>query len=299
MKIISYGHILRPKQFYKNTLIFVPLFFSITYFEISNLPVVIIGFISLCFISSGIYIINDLKDVQNDLLHPQKKYRPLPSGEISERNALIYALTIFTIFLTISYYLEPLFFIINLCLIISGVSYSIKLKNIFILDIFLISINYVFRSIGGALIIHVDISHWFVIIIFLLALLLALSKRKSEILLLQDTKKMFKKVLERYTIRLIDKTIIIVGVVIFIIYCVYSINGPQEINDPRLLLTTPIIFGILFLFITKTVREGYSGKELNEILIHDKKLLGLISLWVIMIVLLIHTALFELMTNSF
>lgn len=288
MRIKSILEIIRPQQWYKNLLIFIPLIFLPNGNDSELIFLEILGFIALCLGSGGAYVLNDLFDFKRDIIHPIKKNRPLPSGRISKNSAIILAIILITVSEFFAYSLNDLFFIANTLLIISIFLYSIKLKEIFLLDVSLISINYVFRATGGAFLIDVQISGWLILGIFFLALLLAFTKRKNEILLLKNNFTDHKKVLKKYSHKFLNFSIVITSAITFSIYFIYSFTGPKEINDWRLLTTVPIIFFILFLFVKRTIAGNYQGKELDKILIHDKLLIGLIVIYFIMILVLIN-----------
>ena len=138
--------IIRPKQWYKNLLVFVPLMTSLHLFDPNLLFLSLLGFIALCMSSSGTYIINDLIDSKKDLHHPQKSARPIPAGRISRKVAISYSIILLCGSEILSYLLGMPFFIVNTTFISLTIFYSVRAKNIFMLDIFLIAINYVLRA---------------------------------------------------------------------------------------------------------------------------------------------------------
>lgn len=280
--------IIRPPQWYKNFLVFLPLIFSVDIFNLEFIFLLVLGFIALCLGSGGAYVFNDLIDLKKDAIHPIKKNRPLPSGRLSKKHAIILGLTLITISEFLAYFLNSSFLIINSLLVISIFLYSIKLKEIFLLDVFMISMNYVLRSVSGAFIIDFQISLWLLVGVFSLAILLSFGKRKNEILLLNKKFLKHKKVLQNYSHRFLNYALIISSIMTFIIYLVYSSSGPKEINDLRLIFTAPIFLLILFLFVRNTINGKYSGKELGEILFKEKLLTALIIISIILISILIN-----------
>jgi len=280
--------ILRPKQWYKNILIFVPLIASHSLTEVDSLFLSIFGFVLLCLSSGGAYVLNDIIDSKKDLLHPEKKYRPIPSGKISKKQAIIFSIFILVFSEIASFYLDFQFFIINSLLIISMVLYSIKLKNIFLVDVFSISVNYVLRALSGAFLIDVRISPWLIIGIFFLALLLAFGKRKSETMFIENDTSKYRDVLKEYSKEFLDYSIVIVAATIIVVYSIYAINGPFEIGDWRLAITIPIAFFILILYINIIFSGKYKTKELNDLLISDKKIIISILVYSVMTISLIY-----------
>jgi 4-hydroxybenzoate polyprenyltransferase len=280
--------LLRPKQWYKNFLIFVPLIASHNLSELDSIVFTIYGFIILCLSSGGAYIINDIIDAKKDLLHPEKKHRPIPSGKISKKNAIIISIILLIFAEASSFYLDFQFFIINSFLIASMILYSIKIKNIFLIDVFSISINYVLRALAGAFLIDVRVSPWLIIGIFFLALLLAFGKRKTEIMFLDSNSFKYRNVLNEYSKEFLNYSIIIVASTIIVVYSIYAINGPIEIGDWRLAITIPVAFFILILYINSIFLGKYKIKELNDLLISDKKIMISILVYCILTISLIY-----------
>jgi len=280
--------ILRPKQWYKNILIFVPLIASNNLTEINSVLVSIVGFVLLCLSSSGAYVLNDIIDSKKDSLHPEKKKRPIPSNKISKNQAIIFTISLIITSEIIAFLLDLEFFIINSILIISMIIYSIKLKNIFLVDVFSISVNYVLRALAGAFLIDVKISPWLIIGIFFLALLLAFGKRKNEIKFLEKDSLKFRHVLKEYSEEIINYSIIIIASAIIVVYSIYAINGPFEIGDWRLAITIPVAFFILIVYLNTLFSGNYKIKELNDIIVSDKKTIISILVYVTMTISLIY-----------
>lgn len=280
--------LLRPKQWYKNILIFIPLIASHNLTELDSVLLSIYGFILLCLSSGGAYVFNDIIDAKKDLLHPDKKNRPIPSGKISKQNAIILSIVLLITAEVGSFYLDFQFFIINSLLIASIILYSVKIKNIFLVDIFSISINYVLRALAGAFLIDVRISPWLIIGIFFLALLLAFGKRKSEIMFLENDSSKYRNVLKEYSKEFLDYSIVIVAATIIVVYSIYTINGPIEIGDWRLAITIPVAFFILILYINSVFLGTHKIKELNDLLISDKKIMISIIVYSIITISLIY-----------
>ena len=280
--------ILRPKQWYKNFLIFIPLVASHNLTEINSVLLSIVGFVLLCLSSGGAYVLNDIIDSKKDFLHPEKKKRPIPSGKISKNQAIIFTISLLISSEIIAFFLDLQFFIINSLLIGSMIIYSIKLKNIFLVDVFSISINYVLRAIAGAFVIDVKISPWLIVGIFFLALLLAFGKRKNETRFLEKNSLNYRHVLKEYSEEILNYSIIITAATIIVVYSIYAINGPFEIGDWRLAITIPVAFFILIVYINTLFLGNYKIKELNDVLVSDKKIIISILVFITMTVILIY-----------
>ena len=290
MSKLAILEILRPKQWYKNFLLFVPLVFSLNLFDSHSVLVSLLGFFILCLSSSGSYVINDLIDFKRDSLHPEKAKRPIPSGRVSRRLAIPLSICLLAASEILSHQLGISFLITNSTLIVLTLIYSLHAKNIFLLDIFLISINYVLRAVSGAFALEIKISPWLIMGVFFLALLLALAKRKNEILFLKDNAVEHRKILKEYSNDILNYSIGVTSATIILAYSIYSMTGPASVNDWRLVLTIPVAFFIMILFIDKTYKGTYSGKELNNLLAKDKKLVGGVLFFIIFVIFLLYVA---------
>lgn len=243
----NYIALARPYQWYKNLVVFIAVFFSGLLFSPEPLILSILGFISLCLVSSANYIINDILDVADDRKHPEKKNRPIASGAISVTNALLYSALLLVISLGIGLLISAYFLIALVGLFALTLVYSLGLKKEPVLDIIIIGINFVIRAISGAIIIKVAISPWLIVCTFFLPILLASAKREGEIRLIGKYAKN-KNPLRDYIeiaqpIKYMSATVLIVA------YSLYSF-----IKHPPLFMTTlPVfVYGVLyFLLITK------------------------------------------------
>lgn len=283
-----YFKLLRPKQWYKNFLVFTPLIFTLNLFDVNYVSLNIIGFVILCISSSGAYVINDVLDYKRDQLHSIKKNRPIASGKVSRKNAIVYAICLLVASCLVSSIFGLELLLINMALIASMLVYSSILKHIIFVDVFMIAINYIIRTIAGAIIIEAEISRYIVIGIFLLALLLAFSKRKSEISFLKNASH-HRQTLKKYSKKMLNISMIIIVVLIIITYLVYTIIGPIVAEDRRLVLTAPLLIFILIYYTRFIFKYGYKGKELNDLIAHNKILAGSILLFLGMVIILLYT----------
>jgi len=285
---IALIEIIRPKQWYKNFLIFVPLVFSLNLNNPEAIFLSIIGFVILCLTSGGSYTLNDVLDYKKDLLHTEKKKRPIPSGRLSKNFAMLYGFILIASSLYFANLLNSEFFIIVSLLVISNLLYSKKGKNIFLLDVFIISINFVLRAVAGAFVIDVDVSPWLIIGIFFVALLLAFSKRLNELKLLKDEAIGHRKVLGEYSVNFLNYSIGITSATVILAYSIYSIEGVGDIADWRLVLTIPVVFFIVLLYVNNIIQGKFFSKEFNDLLTGDKKFLVSILVYIFMVIVLIY-----------
>ena len=260
-KISSIISLLRVQQWYKNIIIFFGIVFALELVSPANIFVSILGFIALCLITSAGYIRNDILDLQQDKIHPEKCKRPLPSGQITLKKANTVFLIIIGIGLLLSFSLDLLFGVFMIALIINTEIYSRITKNIVFLDVFAIGINFVIRAVCGIVLINTPISPWIVFGVFCVALFLGFMKRKSEITTLKNSASSHRKVLSRYTKFSLNISVFISAMMILAIFTIYSVIGPFD--DGRLILTIPFIALII-------LRQLYLSK-INHILIQKNE----------------------------
>lgn len=219
--LLSYTKMLRPEQWYKNILIFIPLVFSRNLFNKEMFLTTTLGFFALCAISSANYIINDIIDKKRDLTHPEKSKRAIASGIVPTSIALILATIMYSSTLSFAYYFSKAFFGFLVAIIAITTLYSLGLKNIIFLDNLLISSNFVLRTLSGIFLLNVKMSYWVVLVIFFLASYLVYTKRLGDTDLKSQN---HKAVLFEY--EKINLNSLIVGnmFVIFVLYSLYSVS---------------------------------------------------------------------------
>ena len=268
-KISSVISLLRVQQWYKNIIIFLGLTFGLHLLSVESIFVSILGFAALCLITSSGYIRNDIIDLQQDKIHPEKCKRPLPSGQITLKNAHVMFLVTISLGLLLSFYLDLLFGVFMTVLIINTEIYSRITKNIVFLDVFVIGINFVIRAVSGIVLINASISPWIILGVFFVALFLGFMKRKSEIITLKSSAGSHRKVLRHYTKISLNISVFISAMTIIAIFTIYSVIGPSDelkqqiFDDGRLILTVPFIIFII-------LRQLYLSK-INHILIQKNE----------------------------
>ncbi len=272
---------MRPKQWTKNIILFAPLVFSQT---ITNKQLAISSFISFmvfCFLSGSVYILNDLIDIKQDRVHPLKSKRPLASGRLSPVYAVITLLALLALSVYISLaYLNYLFILVAGSYLILQIAYSTVLKHIVIIDVFSIAAGFLLRVLAGAEAIEVTFSTWLFFCTILLALFLALSKRRHEILLLDEKAINHRKILFEYSADLLDQMISIVTTTTLIAYILYTIS-PETVDHfgtDNLKYTVPfVLYGIFrYLYLIHQKNEGGSPEK---VLLNDKPILITVILY--------------------
>ena len=179
----NYFTLLRPQQWLKNLFVLAPLFFSGHLFELDRLFPCLLGMIAFSLNASSVYIFNDYRDVDKDKLHPAKRFRPLAAGSVPKNNALILFVLLSVVAFAFAYKISNMFCVTLAIYYALNIAYSMGLKALSLIDIFIVSSGFVFRVIGGGIICNIEISHWLFIMTFLLALFIALAKRRDDVLI--------------------------------------------------------------------------------------------------------------------
>ncbi|MDE1868009.1 MAG: UbiA family prenyltransferase, partial [Thaumarchaeota archaeon] len=235
---------IRVKQWYKNVIIFLPLVFSFKFFLLPEFLLTVLGFIALSMISSAMYARNDIKDLETDKSHPLKKQRALPAGRINVKQAE----TIFGILLVIGFGISILlnvYFTLLLAIFFANTEiYSRWTKNIIFLDAFAIGINFIIRAMAGIVLLHTPLSPWIILGVFFVALFLAFTKRKGELITLEEKAHEHRVTLKDYSSFSLNSALIISAVMIIVTYSLYAMHGPN--GDWRLILTVPFIIFVIF-----------------------------------------------------
>ena len=248
MKLSAIIQLMRPHQYVKNIFIFFPLFFALKITDIDLLFNAFIAFIAFSTVASAIYIFNDYHDIEEDKQHPKKKMRPLASGAISKSQAVIIMMLLFVAGFTFMTILSAKAAIILLAYAILNIAYSFHLKHIAILDITIIAIGFVLRLFVGSSVTNIHLTMWIVIMTFLLALFLALAKRRDDVLIYMDTGKKMRKVIDGYNLQFLDGAMMIMASVVIVAYIIYTTSSEvlERVQNEYLYLTSLfLILGFL------------------------------------------------------
>ncbi len=277
----SWVRLMRPHQWVKNLFLFIAPFFAGILFHEEIFPDLIIGFFAFSFAASAVYIFNDIKDIKNDLLHPAKKYRPIASGKISIPVAYFLITLLLSSSILLCLYLSINFLIIIITYLSINLCYSLGLKNIAILDIMIISSGFILRTLGGGVISEIPVSKWLILMIFLLALFLAMAKRLDDLLVEKETGLISRKNIEKYNITYITSGITMLAGIIIVCYIMYSISDEvvgRKHSDDIYLTSIFVIAGILrYLQIILVENKGWSP---TRILYRDNFIIITVLLWI-------------------
>lgn len=301
-RLIGLVKAMRPHQWTKNLALFIGLIFAQQLFHMESLLRTVIAFFVFCFASSSIYLLNDILDLQNDRKHPTKRKRPLASGRlpVSWAIAAIGVLILAAGALTLAIYLIPfppsrdaftsfggannLFTLTVVSYLLLMALYSTYLKHVVLIDVFIIASGFVIRVLAGTMAVPTYVSTWLYVVTCFLALFLALSKRRHEIILLQDGARHHRQILKEYSIPMLDQMITITVAGTLMAYSLYTIQGTPH---PLMALTIPfVLYGMFrYLYLVYMRMEGGSP---DEVLLRDRHMLGTVMLCVIVIIAVLY-----------
>lgn len=268
---------IRPKQWYKNFVLFAGIIFSVNLFNIHMWITVLYSFIIFCMLSGSEYIINDIMDKERDRIHPKKCNRPIASGKLRASHAFIFATLMVCAALVGAYLINIQFFVTSLAYFLLIILYSLFLKHIAIVDVLIISLGFVLRAVAGCFAIKVSISAWLILCAFLVALFLALGKRRHELILLENNANNHRKVLDDFSTEMLDKMTTVVTSVLIMSYSLYTFLT----NNIWMMITIPIIIYGIFRYVFLVNSRDMGGEP--EILLKDVGMLTCLILWVISI----------------
>ena len=272
--------LIRPHHYVKNIFVLLPLFFGGQITNNSQILNGAIAFFAFSVSASAIYIFNDYMDIKNDRKHPKKKYRPLASGSISKSNGLYLMIILLTVGIFSIAYVSTGSLIILIVYIILNILYSLKLKQIALLDITIIAIGFVLRLFVGSFAYNVALEFWIVIMTFLLALFLALAKRRDDVLILNKSGAKMRKSVDGYNLQLVDGSMLVMSAIVIVAYIQYSTSLEiiNKFNNENLYLTALfVIFGIMR-YLQIAFVEKKSGSP-TEIILKDKTMQINLLLW--------------------
>ncbi|MBP8974965.1 MAG: decaprenyl-phosphate phosphoribosyltransferase [Anaerolineae bacterium] len=273
---------MRPIQWSKNGFVFAAILFDQQFTQAEPLARVVAAFILLCLVASTIYLINDLVDIERDRLHPRKRYRPLPSGQLPIRWAVAAAIVMPVIALAASLLLTWQLTVVLLAYLALHIAYSFFLKNIVLLDVFAIAGGFVLRVVAG--IVVIDVTHfspWLYLCAGLLALFLAIGKRRQELILLAEDAESVRATYKDYNMPLLDDMLRMVTTGSVLTYMLYTVEATTiRVNGYSMMLTIPfVVYGIFrYLYLIHVRGQGSAP---DELLFEDIPLLLAVVLWVI------------------
>lgn len=288
MNVSAIVQLMRPHQYIKNLFIFLPIFFALKISDTGLLANAFIGFIAFSLAASAIYTLNDYHDIEEDRQHPKKRNRPLASGKISKSQAIVVMAVLAAVSFGLIGSLSVNALAIMTFYVVMNIAYSFYLKHVAIVDVTVIAIGFVLRLFIGSSVTDISLSKWIVIMTFLLALFMALAKRRDDVLIYLDTGKKMRKVIDGYNLQFLDTAMAIMASVVIVAYTIYTTSSEvvAKFNSEYLYLTAFfVILGILrYLKIAFVLKDSGSP---TKIVLKDRfmqlVLLGWISTfgWII------------------
>jgi 4-hydroxybenzoate polyprenyltransferase len=282
---------LRPEQWLKNGFVLAPIVFSGLVGDANAWLRTILAVAAFCAASSAVYLVNDVIDREADRSHPIKRGRPIASGEVSVAAALAVAFALVAVAVAISIWLGGWFPSVLIAYVVLVLLYSAVLKRAVFLDVLVVAAGFVLRVVGGAVAIDVPVSRWILVVAYLLALYLALGKRRSELVLLGAEAGNHRAVLGHYTLPMVDQAISVVLGATVLAYALYTVapDTVAKVGSEGLLATVPIVLYGLFRYLYLLHRHELGGSPARALLT-DRPLLVCVVIWLAVAAAVINTS---------
>ncbi|RBL90580.1 decaprenyl-phosphate phosphoribosyltransferase [Chitinophaga flava] len=286
---MKYIKLLRPKHWAKNTFLLIPLFFAGEIFKPEKLLELLLAFMAFSITASSIYIINDYQDIEADRKHPEKCKRPLASGEISKPAALLLFALCILAGAGLGYLVGLKFLFVLGIYFVMNLLYCFGLKHISILDIIILAIGFVLRVKAGGIAGNIAMSEWLMVMIFLLALFMAIAKRRDDVLIKMQSGQEMRKAAKGYNLDFLNVILSLVSAVIIVCYLMYTMAPETQVrfHTYRLYYTTLFVIGGLLRYLQITYVENNTGSP-TKILYKDRFIQLTILLWVLSFYVLIY-----------
>ncbi|MFU8826303.1 MAG: decaprenyl-phosphate phosphoribosyltransferase [Brevefilum sp.] len=270
---------MRLKQWLKNVFVFAALVFDRQLISPESLLITVLAAFLFCLSSSLVYIINDLADIDSDRQHPSKQHRPLASGQLSQRTAIITAIVLGVITFPAAFLLDLGLGALVLGYFILMLGYSLWLKHMPLIDVMVIALGFVLRVTAGVIIIETErFSPWLFVATIFLALFIGLGKRRAEIELLEKEAASHRRVLDGYSLELIDQLLTIVLSTTLMTYCLYTFSAGITPGTYHMMLTIPFVIYGLFRYLYLVRIEHYGGAP-EDIVLSDRPMQATVALW--------------------
>lgn len=287
--LIALLETMRPRQWTKNFFVFAAVVFGQRLYDESAVVWSVGAFIIFCFLSSSVYILNDIADAEKDREHPKKRNRPIASGRLSASVALPVSVLLAAFSLALSFAISRGFAFYAAVYLGLNLLYSFSLKHVVILDVLMVAIFFVLRAVAGAAAINIEISHWLLICTFLLALFIALSKRRHELVLLENNASSHRASLTEYSPYLLDQMIAVVTASTLMAYMLYTVDARtiSEFGSNHLMYTIPFVTFGIFRYLYLIHQKGEGGDP-DRIVISDRPFLINMLLWMAVVALAVY-----------
>jgi 4-hydroxybenzoate polyprenyltransferase len=279
---------MRIKQWAKNGLLFAGLIFDRQLTNWPALRVTLGGFLLFGLLSSGVYLVNDLIDLDADRKHPRKKNRPIASGQLPIPVAILAAIVFFGLALLVGYRLAPAFALVCLVSAVLNIGYSLWLKHVPIIDVIVLASFYVLRVAAGVTLIDVErFSPWLYVFTTFMALFLGIGKRRAELALVENGQSHTRRVLAGYTAPFLDQLLLVVLSLAILTYSLYTFSAPNLPENHAMMLTIPFVIYGAFRYLYLVQVEN-SGEAPEEILFSDLPIQATVALWGLAVLLIFY-----------
>ncbi len=275
---------MRPKQWVKNIFVFVALAFDVKFTQSEPLLRTIAAFLLFCLVSSAVYLLNDVVDREKDRTHPRKRHRPLAAGLLSPRMALIAMALLLVVSLPLGWRVDARLGLILLAYFVVNIAYSFWLKHVVIIDALTVAAGFVLRVVAGVVVVDVTrFSPWLYVCITLGALLIALGKRRAEIVGLEEDASNHRAILDEYSLAFVDQLIGLITAATIVSYSLYTFSAENVPGNHLMMLTIPLALYFFFRYLYLIQVKGLGGAP-DELLFQDRPLLLTALLWGLMAV---------------
>ncbi len=279
---------MRPKQWTKNVVVYAALIFDGKFLEVDLFLKTTALFALFCLVSSAVYLLNDLVDIEKDRAHPLKRNRPLASGALKPVYAIIALIALLAFSLPVSWLLDPVAGLILAAYFVMNVAYSFWLKNMVILDVFTIATGFVLRVAAGAAVVHVErFSPWLYVCITLVALIIALGKRRAELVALEEDAGNHRAILDEYNLDFLDHLISLTTGATVVTYSLYTFSARNLPANHLMMLTIPIVIYFLFRYLY-LIHVRHLGGAPDELIFKDKPLFFSGIFWALAVVVILY-----------
>jgi 4-hydroxybenzoate polyprenyltransferase len=289
--IKHYIKLIRPKDWAKNSFLFIPIFFAGIMFNKEQFNIemykdLLLGFLCFCLVASSIYIINDYRDIEDDRKQPIKQNRPLASGAVPKMHAIFICILFLVVGFATAYFIRDKFLFVIGIYFLLNLGYSFGLKNISIIDIFIVATGFVLRVKGGAVIaakyFEIDLSAWLTIMVFLLALFMAMAKRRDDVLLKLQSGMDMRKAVKGYNLDFINNALSLICAVTVVSYFMYTMSPEiqERLGTHRLYYTCLFVLGGIFRYL-QLIFVQQDSQSPTKILYKDRFIQACILLWIV------------------
>ena len=285
----DYLSLLRPKQWVKNLFVFSPLFFAGQFTAGHKLWLLALGMLAFNCVASGIYVLNDYRDIQVDRLHPEKCQRPFASGAIPTSHAFWLLPVCLILGMILALMVQPTFLCLLALYVVLNLGYSFGLKHVPILDLFIISIGFVLRVLSGGVIAHVPVSQWLVVMIFLLSLFLGLAKRRDDLVMHEASRREIRQVIKYYNHDFLNACIVMVSGIIIVAYLMYTLSPPvmERLGSSHLYYTSMFVIAGIMRYLQLIYVANDAGSP-TEVVYKDRVIQLTILLWILSFFVIIY-----------